>query len=172
MVKQTQGSNANTLGRALEDAVEDVLKRAGFVQLDEDLKRSFHRGLLDFGDSNLPPAWYARNVKKYQNLYQATFFADFIIYHHDAFPHGHLIEVKQQGTPGSVDEKYVFTTLSLIELYKTQNGLSSWFVYDGHGARQSALDWIKSNNQWTARKRVFSFMSMSDVRRYMAGIKK
>jgi hypothetical protein len=148
----------------LEDAVEDLLKRQGLVKHEGRIKAAFLKGISNFGDETLGPRWFMRNVKRFENLYRARFFADFVIYDVERYPNGLVIEVKAQETPGSVDEKYVFTVLSLKQLYDEQK-VSTWLVFSGGGVRACAVDWMRSEEVWTAKKRQFRFMTESDLRR-------
>jgi hypothetical protein len=156
---------ANVLGKALENAVEDMLRRNDFVQIDDRQRAAFTKSVLDFGDDDLPTRWYARNVKRFENLYKVRFFADFVIYDAVYFPHGLVIEVKAQEKAGSVDEKYVFTVLSLKEL-KKRYGVQSWLVFSGTGARACAVEWIRKQQE----KGVFEMKTESELRRAFASI--
>ena len=163
MMKRTQGANAVAYGRTLEHMVEDLFKRQGFVLIDDTkLKRQFTTGLLEFGSPELGSKWFMRNVKKYRSLYDVVFFADFVVYDEKCFPHGLLLEVKNQTTAGSVDEKYVYTVLSLKNLYDKYNKIVSWLVFSGPGARPCAVSWMKAQEDPEGR---FRFLTESEVRR-------
>lgn len=166
MIKKSnkQGSVANSLGRAMEDSIEDQLGRAGFARHDGKLKAAFVRGVIDIGDEKLGDRWLMRNVKKYTNLYGVRFFSDFVLYDRTMLPKGLVIEVKSQETPGSVDEKYVFAVLSLRALYD-KDGIPAWLVFGGSGVRACALDWMKSQELWRPNRQVFRFLNESGFRR-------
>jgi hypothetical protein len=128
----------------MEAMIEAMLVQAGFPQATDKLKRSFQQGAIGFGDEELGPRWYMRNVKRFRNLYGVGFFADFVVYDERSFPAGLVIESKQQDQAGSVDEKYVFTVMSLKALHGLYGGLCAWLVFGGDGARAVALDWMRA----------------------------
>ena len=88
--------------------------------------------LLDQG------SWFVEQIDCERNLYGSRWRLDFYLFHPDKFPNGLVIESKWQGSPGSVDEKYVFTVLSLKSL-----STPSMLVLGGGGARRGAVDWIR-----------------------------
>lgn len=147
MVSQ-QGQNASLSGRDMEDMVEDRLKRAGFRLLDAPEKRALTAGsktLEDLGDR-----WYTRHVKLFPGLYGVKLFLDFFVYLKDQHPHGLIIECKSQEQAGSVDEKYVYTVLSLKKMTK-EHRAPSWLVFSGSGVRPCAMEWMRNQNNATFR---------------------
>jgi hypothetical protein len=157
---KTQGGTANESGKDMEAAIEAALQRAGFSPVSEKQRQYFQRGALNFGDTELGDRWYARNVKRFRNMYEVAFFADFVVYDSKRFPHGLVIESKQQEQAGSVDEKYVFTVLSLKALYKLYRGLCAWLVFGGAGARPVAVEWMQGQQDPPK----FRFMSEAQFR--------
>lgn len=112
-----------------------------------DRKRiSYSRNYLEALDdcikqSNNQPFFY-RQFKVLKNIYEVNWNVDFLIWHQDIFPNGAVIEVKQQSTAGSVDEKYPFVVESLKAIALTTQGLSAVFV-SGGAVRQCAAEWCK-----------------------------
>lgn len=151
------GSRASRLGKATESDVENQLKHFGLKQATDKEKAKFRLGTLEPHD--IGNAWYARNVKKFKNIYGVGFFADFYVYHSEKLPNGLVIEVKSQDSPGSVDEKYVFTVLSLIGIPSVE----SWIVFEGAGARPCAVDWMRAQSAKKTNK--FTFMTYAQFRR-------
>ncbi len=164
--RKSAGSVANGMGRAMENSVEDQLIRAGFAHHNEKkTKDAFVRNTVSFGDEALGDRWFMRNLKKYENMYKVRFFSDFVVYDRAVFPHGLVIEVKAQETPGSVDEKYVFTVLSLKQLYDNYGKLSAWLVFGGTGLRPCAADWMKEQEKWSQRRQQFMLLTEGQFRR-------
>lgn len=148
----------NRTGAVLEKQIALLLEQGGFQHVDGKLKSAFAKGTLELGDEKLPGLWFMRNLKKFENIYRTRFFADFFIFHPTAYPRGLIVEVKAQDVAGSIDEKYVFTALSLKQACK-EHGVSAILVMSGAGARTCAIDWIKTQ----ANKR-FQYMTESNFR--------
>lgn len=138
------GRKAATMGRAMEDAAEDFLVRYGFTPLSKKQKALFLNGIADLGE--LGDRWYVRNAKRFLSIYKVRLFSDFVLYDRLAFPSGLILEIKSQESAGSVDEKYVYTVLSL-----KQAGVPAWLVFSGGGIRACAMDWMKSQESKTFR---------------------
>lgn len=141
-MSKSQGASANESGKDMEAAIEAALIRAGFTKATDQQKAAFQQGASGFGDDDLGDRWYMRNVKRFINLYGVRFFADFVVYDKDVLPNGLVIEAKHQALAGSVDEKYVFTVLSLKALHEKYGGLCAWLVFSGSGARAVAVEWM------------------------------
>jgi hypothetical protein len=165
-MNRPQGATAVAYGRELEHMVEDLFKRQGFTLIDDkSLKRQFTSGVLVFGSPELGSRWIMRNVKKYRSLYETVFFADFVAYDETHLPNGLVLEVKNQSTAGSVDEKYVYTVLSLKALYQRYNRLEAWLVFSGPGARPCAVTWIKGQ-----QNKHFKVFNESEIRKHLLSI--
>ena len=140
------GTVANRHGAAFEESIAGRLSSRGYREMTSEERREF--GIT--GTS--PPApCFARQVSPYRNLYNAKFKLDFFVVAEN-FPEGLIIEVKYQGSNGSVDEKYVFTVLSLKKLpgHKV-------FLMAGNGARADAVNWIKRN-----QNKDFTYLRVDD----------
>ena len=158
MIRTDQGgSRASRLGKATESDVENQLKHFGLREATAKEKAKFRLGTVENND--IGDAWYAKNIKKFNNIYGVQFFADFYVYHKDKLPNGLIIEVKSQDSPGSVDEKYVFTVLSLIGV----RDVDSWIVFEGAGARACAIDWMRRQSDKNTNR--FTFMTYAQFRR-------
>lgn len=151
MVEQG-GAVANRQGKVLEAQIEQVILSKGYVKLSEDQKRQLIRqdGVLIVEGS----AWFCDQVPLHKNIYGAKWRLDFYVYHREKFPDGLHIECKWQGSSGSVDEKYVFTVVSLLELPGKKA-----FILAGAGARQGAVQWIRRK---VSRRQDLEFFSSTD----------
>jgi len=145
------GRTANRNGKWLEGTIEDQLVRAGYYQLSDKEKVTLRNqdGFIEMPENH---AWFVRQIALERNLYGSMFTSDFYL-RSPLYPDGLHIESKFQGTPGSVDEKYVFTVLSMKN-FKSPSIL----VLDGGGSRQGAVKWMKSQ-QKTGK---FNFMTLGE----------
>ena len=139
MAKKTGGRLANEGGMELERVVGGMLIRYGYREIDETDRQSLIRGGKKVGD--IDGNWFARQIRLYENLYGARFIADFFV-KGERLPDGLTIECKCQQSSGSVDEKYVFTVLSLRKM----PGISVMLL-DGNGPRRCAREWIASESK-------------------------
>jgi hypothetical protein len=132
----TQGGNANKTGALHEAQVKAVFDAWGFKSLDNRVVLN----AITIGDplSSLGERWYTTQLAHFRNLYSAKFKSDLFVYDTQHWPNGLLIECKYQALGGSVDEKYVFTVLSLKNLPPP-----SAMVLTGGGARNCAISWIR-----------------------------
>jgi hypothetical protein len=147
------GKIANKNGKWLEATIANQLKMAGYIELSKDEKTKFIKedGSILAIDKD---KWFVQQVAMHRNLYDSKWKVDFFVFNHEKYPEGFYIESKYQGTPGSIDEKYVFTILSMKEL-----PVDSAIVFDGTGARLGAIRWIK--NQCSKRSKV-KFFTLSE----------
>lgn len=146
------GSVANGSGKMLEDSIRDVIVRNGYTELTVDEKAL----LVNTGEIHrfAYPRWFVAQAPMYKNVYGARFQADFILLNDTTYPDGLVIESKFQKAPGSVDEKYVFTVMTL----KGVKPMPSMLVLDGGGARRKAIEWIQSeNNKLFSSKSLIEF---------------
>jgi hypothetical protein len=146
------GTTANKNGSDLEAQVYTCIARAGYPELNAEQKRMLINsdGVLITEGSR----WFASQVRLGKNLYEGPMTVDFYLYDRDKWPDGLYIEVKWQAASGSVDEKYVFTALSLMG----QPG-DKILILDGSGYRRGAVKWlrrqaVKSSNRFN----VFTLM--------------
>jgi len=145
MVEMIQGgSTANRTGNVLEKQIVPVLLGAGYVQhKNSDVLGKLVKGdpMIDFGEK-----WFTTQISLERNIYEAKFRSDFFLFHHEKFKDGLHVECKWQGSQGSVDEKYVFTVLSLCQL-----NTDSLLLLDGGGARRGAINWINAQTKKNKR---------------------
>jgi len=143
----SQGGKANKTGLQLEWFVESALNKIGYVE-------------VDIGALEVPgPLTYAKNVP-YINLYGGKSRTEFVLCDED----GEMIriEAKWQQTAGSVDEKFPYMYLSLLETDEPHVII----VIDGGGQRQSALDWLAEKAKNETRKKI-DIMDMSDFLKWV-----
>lgn len=147
------GKKANKNGKWLEKTISNLLTQAGYYELSSDERKKFlsENGSLDVTSEH---RWFVEQVAIHRNIYDAKWKLDFFIFNQEKYPDGLYIESKWQGTQGSVDEKYVFTVLSLKDLPQP-----SMLILDGGGARQGAIKWIKNQSR---RSNQFTFFTFSE----------
>jgi len=83
-----------------------------------------------------PPFFLRQYRGRFQSLYGLPLLVDFAIWHPQKYPQGFLIQVKYQETSGSVDEKFPFLVLSLL-----QTGIPTLLLLLGDGAKREAIAW-------------------------------
>lgn len=147
------GHLANKNGKWLEGIIASQLRQAGYYELTPAEKKLFLRqdGILIIPQTK----WFAQQVRLERNLYEARFTSDFYVSGSESFPDGLHIESKWQGSAGSVDEKYVFTALSLLS-FKCH----SVIVLSGGGARRGAVKWLKTQASKSRGK--FKFFTLEE----------
>jgi hypothetical protein len=148
------GRSANSNGSGLETSICLPFQRKGFVELDARQKRDFERVA---GDVTAVPfeRWYARQVKLERGIYGSYIKSDLFVRDPVHFADGLHIECKWQQTPGSVDEKYPYTMLSLLTYQRP-----SIFVLAGRGARPTSVEWLRAKAE--ASKGHVRFFSGTD----------
>ena len=145
----TQGGNANKAGKLFEANIKGHFVDRGFIFVEpSEVLRGLANGddLLLFGDK-----WYSTQLACERNLYQAKFKADVFVFEKEHWPNGLIIECKYQELGGSVDEKYVFTVMSLKELKHRDTLL----ILGGNGARNCAVNWMKDQQDKKGQFRFF-----------------
>jgi hypothetical protein len=87
-----------------------------------------------------------------ESMYHVPWNVDVFAWHKTVFPHGFVMEVKQQSVAGSVDEKMPFVVGSLLKLSKSTGGVSALYL-SGGAIRPCAVEWSRSHegNQDGAR---------------------
>ena len=151
------GQRANRNGKWLEANIADLLLRAGYYELEDYERKTLER--TDGDIQRFSGQWFAQQVSIDKNMYGAMHRTDIFVHHPDKYPIGLHIEAKYQGSGGSVDEKYVFTALSLAAFRAP-----SILVLDGEGARSCAVKWLKQYAKES--KGTLVFMSLADFSAY------
>ena len=85
---------------------------------------------------------FARQFPFKKGIYGTEVKVDFLLYHPEKHPSCLIIEAKWQQTGGSVDEKFPYLYLNLIEF-----PYPSILVLDGGGYRAGAEKWIRSRTR-------------------------
>lgn len=112
------GRKANLTGKDFENTVELRIQQKGYVLWNKKGEK--------------PPKWYAKQYNAGKNLLGTTLRVDFMI-------NGNLIvECKWQGSAGSVDEKYPWTMMNLVN-----TGLPSILVLEGGGCRPAMINFLR-----------------------------
>ncbi len=115
------GSTANRNGDILEHQIEALLQKKGYIA-----------GILD-------GMGYARQYRKFSNIYGVPWRLDFFVVHPGKWPDGLAIESKWQSSGGSADEKLFFAVRSLEAL-----PCPGVLIIGSDGARDCAVNWCKS----------------------------
>lgn len=115
------GATANHNGDILEHQIEALLQKKGYR----------------VGDLN--GIGYARQYRKFTNIYGAPWRLDFFVIHSEKWPDGLAIESKWQSSGGSADEKLFFAVRSLEAL-----PCPGVLIIGSDGARDCAVNWCKS----------------------------
>ena len=136
---KTSGAQANSNGNHLEEAVEQILKRNGYKEVDKSHFTSFSQ----VADQSV----YSKQVNIGQTIYDTKRICDFIIFHPVKFPNRLIIECKWQQSSGSVDEKYPFLVLNIEELE-----IETIIVLDGGGFKKGADIWLRSQESDCIKK--------------------
>lgn len=136
---KTSGAQANSNGDHLEEAVENILKRDGYIEVDKNRFTSFSQ----VAEQSV----YSKQVNIGQTIYGTKRNCDFIIFHPVKFPNKLIIECKWQQSGGSVDEKYPFLVLNIKQL-----DIDTIIVLDGGGFKKGAEDWLRSQASGCLKK--------------------
>lgn len=133
----TQGGRANRTGGGLEHFIESQLQHLGYSRLPN-------------GTLPTDPRTYARHVP-YTNLYGGQSRSEFVLC--DIHGEAIRIEAKWQQAAGSVDEKFPYMFLSLLQVPE----LHIIIVQDGGGARPDAARWLREEAKKQTAKRIDVF---------------
>lgn len=110
----SQGSQANKSGQAVEDTIYCVLKERGYT-----VRRQYPIG----------QSIYGHNIK-----------VDFFVTGIASFAAGLIIESRWQEVNGSVDEKFPYMVQNIQTVYP----YPTIVVYGGGGSKPGAIQWLKS----------------------------
>ncbi|MDR0942816.1 MAG: hypothetical protein LBM19_04405 [Holosporales bacterium] len=125
------GTKANKTGNALEDFVEDILKRNGYAEISQDKVFATRQSIRG--------KQFAKQALCGKTIYDTQRKCDFLVMNQERFPEGLVIECKWQESKGSVDEKYPFLMLNIMK-----TGVPTVILIDGDGYKKQAFDWLKS----------------------------
>lgn len=128
------GRQANRTGNSLEEFVEHHLNLNKYIKEMNLLENAIR--LRDERHSN--SKLYARKVLCGKTIYNTDRYCDFLVINKQKFPNDLIIECKWQQAGGSVDEKYPYLYLNIIEL-----GIPTIILIDGGGYKDGALRWLK-----------------------------
>ena len=138
-MEKKQGAIANKNGKDLEGMIEMLLVQLGYKKLSCGDKAN-----LQYHSRSIPldafgKRWFSTQTVIGKSLYNTAMKIDFVLYDNHKFPDGLIIEAKWQSSKGSVDEKYVFTALSLLQ----QKGRKI-LVIDGGGYKKGAIEYLQN----------------------------
>jgi hypothetical protein len=162
--KPDGGVHANTSGRLGEQIIHDHLLARGYQEAEGKDRTSVVLACNAGADPVLlvKPGFFYTQIPAYQSIYKAPFKADFVVAPFKAGNRPVLIEMKYQGTSGSVDEKLPFWLLSLEAIAPTMEPV---LVVLGDGVRDGALTWCH-----TTKREVRVLTSTKSLRAYMSTI--
>jgi hypothetical protein len=126
------GTKANNTGNALENFVEDLLKRNGYTEFINYKKQIFAMRQTVGGKQYSKQPWCG------ESIYGSLRKCDFLVMNQEKFPDSLIIECKWQESTGSVDEKYPFIMLNIEKI-----GVPAIVLIDGDGYKKQAFDWLK-----------------------------
>lgn len=112
--RRSQGGKANSTGQRAESTVASMLHGAGYA-----FQRQYRIGMSIYGEP----------LK-----------CDFYVTPCDALPLGLIIEVKWQGSAGSVDEKFPY----LVENIRSRFPAPALIVLAGGGYKPGAEKWLRA----------------------------
>lgn len=117
-VDEGAGRKANLNGKDFENTVELRIQQKGYLLWDK--------------KGTPPEEWYAKQYTVGKNLIGTNLRVDFMV-------NGELIiECKWQGSAGSVDEKYPWTMMNLVN-----TGIKSVMILEGGGCRPAMVDFLR-----------------------------
>jgi hypothetical protein len=135
-------------GKTMKSQVQTALESLGFSDKSACRDELQKCGLLASHDR-----LFVQKVCMGKDIYGADSKSDFYV-ESEMFTSGAVIECVWQGSPGTVDEKFVFKALSMVELNR-----EVYFVFDGGGARPRALMWL---NAFAVTHENFNFVRLAD----------
>lgn len=131
----SQDSTAKGTGLVYRDGRGTAEGKAALMRL----KRG--QSVHDFLSEKALVGLYFEQLKLFNHIYQKPMASDFIL----LTPSGPVWwEVKYQSSSGSVDEKYVYTAVSMITAARDFPDLRLALSLTGGGARPAAQDWLKN----------------------------
>jgi len=136
---------AESTGSVAESTIRGVLTGRGYVELgvqellgtDPPTQQTamFH----DFTKRPRPARLFVAQYPIGLSIYGLPLFTDFWVQGASGFPNGLAIEVKWQQSQGSVDEKFPYLALNILQCYPC----SALVIADGGGQRLGALHWLR-----------------------------
>jgi len=169
--------NAGSQGAANENRVRNFFELEGYADASEVLNvKSVSAATITHPDYQKRLDWAIQRVGADaffvlrtkiagESMYHVPWNVDVFAWHKTVFPHGFVMEVKQQSVAGSVDEKMPFVSVavsvdekmpfvvgSLLKLSKAPGGVSALYL-SGGAIRPCAVEWSRSHegNQDGAR---------------------
>ncbi len=129
----SSGEKANSTGNLLEQFIEQILQKKGYVEFWN------HKTIAFENRKAIGGKQYLKQLPVGQTIYETTRKCDFFIVNRDLFPDDLIIECKWQQVPGSVDEKYPFLLFNIIK-----TAVPTIVLMDGSGYKKNAMKWLKS----------------------------
>lgn len=162
MAHDTATKQGNRLEKTVVEFLPEYLDL--FKNLPDRLKKGIKQGGTYKGILNRlvklanGEPFFVQHIALCESIYNVPWFSDLLIWHPELFKNGAIMEIKQQSTAGSVDEKYPFVVQSLIKISSEIDGPTVLFV-SGGAVRQCALDWCRREE---ALQRETNFVFITD----------
>jgi hypothetical protein len=125
-----QGRKANITGNQLERFIHNLVTGRGYLWIEP---RKFKVATY------LEQPIFTRQYVYGENIYGGEQRVDFILYHPDKYPNCLIIEAKWQQKAGSVEEKFPYFYLNIMEKYPTDTVM----VLAGGAYRPGAEQWLR-----------------------------
>ncbi len=150
-----QGTQANLSGNLLEETVQNVFKKKGFI-------------VARYIEWQSRPERFGRELlltnAKYETIYGHKGTTEFLLLS-ERFSMNIRIECKWQQVSGSVDEKLPYLYLNCIEAMPEDHII---IIIDGQGWKEGAINWLKeavSMKKYTStahRDKIIDVMDLRD----------
>ncbi|MFB2918426.1 MULTISPECIES: PD-(D/E)XK nuclease superfamily protein [Aerosakkonema] len=132
-----QGGKANEFGKRLESLVETTLQTHGYINLCNQVPEKQRLETLHYA---IVPKRYGKQVYIGKGIYETDIKVDFYVVGLPTIPHRLIIECKWQQTKGSVDEKFPYLNLNILEHYLEKTIV----IIAGTSAREGAIKWFEN----------------------------
>jgi len=150
------GTRANKTGNSLENFVEDILRRNGYVEFVGNKKQVFAMRDTIGGKQYSKQPWCGKTI------YSTDRKPDFLVINQERFPDGLIIECKWQESSGSVDEKYPYVVHNVAK-----TGVPTIILIDGEGYKKQAFEWLKE--QVASVQPLYGVYTMSGFQKLING---
>ena len=143
--ERTRTLRAESTGSVAEATVRGVLTGRGYaefgVQEALEPEPEAHQTAMfhDFTRRQRPSKLFVAQFPIGHSIYGLPLFTDFWVRGAAGLPDGLSIEVKWQQSTGSVDEKFPYLVLNILERYPCP----AVIIADGGGQRPGALQWLR-----------------------------
>ena len=127
------------MGNALEQYIRSKIPY--FEVVGEKKRRFASQGFSSAKSANNgdPFVVYGVQIAGIQSIYGVKWKVDVYCWHPEKHKQGFVMEIKNQDTPGSADDKLPFVMFSLAKL--REEGFTTAALLEGHGIRPVVKEW-------------------------------